>query len=217
MSTSLEITWNVIFIASLMPSVIGLGVYWYMGVHRKPAQPFFKSKQFATQKNQDWAYEQAAHEIENNSMDKAMWARVFAECDGDENKVKARYINKRVECLLLEKSISENESFVETDESKRSRLNIKHFFIGITVLVFVLYIASVIQDYMVSSKKTNATGYEGFDPDKYLKEKSWGATDQVISKPEEKSITTDKDGWEIIVPAPSSNTGREKPRLTFDQ
>lgn len=203
-----------ILIASLMPSIVGLGVYWYMGIHRKPSQPFFKSKQFATQKNQDWAYEQAALEIENNSMDKAMWARAFAECDGDENKVKARYINKRVEWLLLEKSISGNESFVETDGSKRSRLNLKNFFIGMTALVFVLYIALVIQGRVVSNEKTNTTGY---DPEKYLKEKSWGASDQVISKPGAKSITKDKDGWEIIVPPPSSNTGREKPRLTFDQ
>ena len=216
MSTSLEITWDVILIASLMPSVFGLGVYWYMGVHRKPLQPFFKSKRFATQKNQDWAYEQAALEIDNNSMDKAMWARTFAECDGDENKAKARYINKRVEWLLLEKSISEKESFVEADESKRSRLN-RELFIVITALVFVLYIASVIYDRIVSNEKINTTGYEGFDPDKFLKDKSWGASDQVISKPEAKSITIDKDGWEIIVPAPSSNTGREKPRLTFDQ
>lgn len=58
--TSLEITWDVVLIATLMPSVVGLGVYWYMGVQIKPLQPFFKSKQFAINKNQDWAYEQAA-------------------------------------------------------------------------------------------------------------------------------------------------------------
>lgn len=129
-------------------------------------------------------------------MDKAMWARVFAQCDGDENKVRARYINKRVEWLLLEKRISDKESFVETDESKRSRIKIQRFFLGITALVFVIYIASVIQTLIASNDKADTTGHKGFEPDTYLKEKGWGASDQIINKPINSST---------------------KPRLTFDQ
>ncbi len=48
----------------------------------------------------DAAYAQALSEIETGQTDKALWARAFAEADGDENRVKAAYIKSRAARLL---------------------------------------------------------------------------------------------------------------------
>jgi len=45
------------------------------------------------------AYERAADELETNQVDKATWARAFADADGDADKTKARYIALRVKKL----------------------------------------------------------------------------------------------------------------------
>ncbi|MGY8815865.1 MAG: hypothetical protein ACKVHQ_14300 [Gammaproteobacteria bacterium] len=47
----------------------------------------------------DKYWEQASNEVSSNSRDEALWARIFAETDGDENKTKARYIKARAEKL----------------------------------------------------------------------------------------------------------------------
>jgi hypothetical protein len=49
------------------------------------------------------AYEKAAEEIENKSQNKGMWAKAFADADGDEQKQKALYLKYRA------KQISEEE------------------------------------------------------------------------------------------------------------
>ena len=48
------------------------------------------------------AYERAADELETNQVDKATWARAFADSDGDTQKTKARYIALRVKKLTGE-------------------------------------------------------------------------------------------------------------------
>ena len=52
-------------------------------------------------KNND-PYQHAWHELESGAFDKALWARVFAEADGDDNKAKAAYIRFRVATLTNE-------------------------------------------------------------------------------------------------------------------
>lgn len=52
-------------------------------------------------KNND-LYQRAWHELESGGFDKALWARAFAEADGDENKAKAAYIRFRVAALTNE-------------------------------------------------------------------------------------------------------------------
>ena len=44
-------------------------------------------------------YAQAAAELNGNDRDKGLWARCFAECDGDENKAKVLYLKTRVRRL----------------------------------------------------------------------------------------------------------------------
>ena len=48
----------------------------------------------AAQSNNDYAY--AAEEIDSDKIDKGLWARLFSEADGDENRTRARYIKERV-------------------------------------------------------------------------------------------------------------------------
>ena len=45
------------------------------------------------------AYEKAAEEIENKSQNKGMWAKAFADADGDEQKQKALYLKYRAKQL----------------------------------------------------------------------------------------------------------------------
>ena len=45
------------------------------------------------------AYERAAEEIENKSQNKGMWAKAFADADGDEQKQKALYLKYRAKQL----------------------------------------------------------------------------------------------------------------------
>jgi hypothetical protein len=47
-------------------------------------------------------YAQAAAELEDGNRDEGLWAKCFAECDGDENKAKARYIRTRAERLAVD-------------------------------------------------------------------------------------------------------------------
>ena len=49
------------------------------------------------------AYEKAAEEIENKSQNKGMWAKAFADADGDEQKQKALYLKYRAKQLNEDK------------------------------------------------------------------------------------------------------------------
>ena len=49
--------------------------------------------------NQDEIYAQIAREIETGQIDKSLWTRLYAECDGDETKTKVQYIKQRADRL----------------------------------------------------------------------------------------------------------------------
>ena len=49
--------------------------------------------------NQDEIYAQIAREIETGQIDKSLWTRLYAECDGDETKTKVQYIKQRADKL----------------------------------------------------------------------------------------------------------------------
>lgn len=57
----------------------------------------------------DWAYEKVALELEQNDLDKAQWTRAFSETGGDENKVKAIYIQRRVQRLVATEAVRISE------------------------------------------------------------------------------------------------------------
>jgi hypothetical protein len=60
-------------------------------------------------------YAQAAAELEDGNRDEGLWAKCFAECDGEENKAKARYIKTRAERL----GQSNNETLIQKEESDK--------------------------------------------------------------------------------------------------
>jgi hypothetical protein len=54
--------------------------------------------------DEDAIYATIANEFESGATDKGLWIRLFAECDGDENRTKVAYIKQRAEKLIaLEK------------------------------------------------------------------------------------------------------------------
>lgn len=55
----------------------------------------------ATSANSNDIYLFIANELESNTTDKALWTRLFAECDGDENRTKAAYIRQRANQLQV--------------------------------------------------------------------------------------------------------------------
>lgn len=50
--------------------------------------------------SQDDVYERIAEELEGGPLQKGLWTRLFAECDGDENRTKVAYIKERAAQLL---------------------------------------------------------------------------------------------------------------------
>lgn len=50
--------------------------------------------------DEDAIYASIAHELKSGTTDEGLWTRLFAECDGDENKAKAAYIKHRAEKLI---------------------------------------------------------------------------------------------------------------------
>ena len=80
-----------------------------------PASPPYYSESHASQStavharhqsvaiDEDAIYEIVANEMESGKTDKGLWTRLFAQCDGDENKTKAAYIKHRATLLIAEK------------------------------------------------------------------------------------------------------------------
>jgi len=54
------------------------------------------------ERQDDKLYAEAAAELEGGNRNDGLWAKCFAECDGDENKAKALYLKTRVERLKEE-------------------------------------------------------------------------------------------------------------------
>lgn len=50
--------------------------------------------------NMDDIYNEISQEFESGILDKGLWIRFFAECDGNENQTKARYIRERAKILI---------------------------------------------------------------------------------------------------------------------
>jgi len=51
--------------------------------------------------DEDAIYASIGKELETGSTDKGLWTRLFAECDGDENRTKVAYIKQRAEKLKM--------------------------------------------------------------------------------------------------------------------
>jgi hypothetical protein len=67
--------------------------------------------------NKNELYEQIWREIEENKTDIGLWAKCFASCEGDENKTKALYVNKRVVDLKTDLE----KQFIEKQRKERKK------------------------------------------------------------------------------------------------
>ena len=140
-NTPLEITVSVVLIALPIPILFGVVCYWILGIERKPGVTPLKNRiqqNMEKESKQDWAYEKATIELENNTIEKAIWARAFSDCDGNDARTKAVYIRLRVERLLSEEAAVKKIVYEESEESIRSRAKIKSLYTGI---FFALLIA----------------------------------------------------------------------------
>ena len=70
-------------------------------------------------KDRDLLYAQVHNELENDIVDKGIWARAFAKAKGDETKAKAYYLDLKVQDLTIK-----NEAAQEL-EQKKLKENIK--------------------------------------------------------------------------------------------
>jgi len=224
-SDTLPVDLRLLLTAGVMPSIFGIIFYWFLGIQRKPwsfsFEKYFSKKNLSSQ-GDDWAYEQAAAELEEGREDKAVWGRSIAESDGDNSIAKARYIKLRVSRLLSEKVLAKpHPIFDETAESKRSRKIVKNIWlaagvIGIVAVIFLLITAS-----MENSKKSMVTSSKAwvpppdaietpkgkpFDPDEFLRK---GAT--AGSPP---AATSSKGGvvvdYDTFTPANSAHSTASK-------
>lgn len=73
-------------------------------------------------KNQyDTIYEEIASEMETGKTEKGLWTRLFAECNGDEQKTKVLYIKQRAEKLIsAERARLEQEASERVAEAERA-------------------------------------------------------------------------------------------------
>jgi hypothetical protein len=62
---------------------------------------FSKSRKFIGQEKLYVLYEQVSKDIQSGIKDEGVWAKAFAESEGDEQKAKAKYIELMVERLVL--------------------------------------------------------------------------------------------------------------------
>lgn len=68
----------------------------------------------------DAFYQQAYEELENGKMDKALWAKIFVQSSGDENRTKAIYITERVKQLAADQpEVALKPATICLDERKR--------------------------------------------------------------------------------------------------
>jgi uncharacterized RDD family membrane protein YckC len=68
--------------------------------------------------NENELYNQIWTEIEENKTDFGLWAKCFAKCEGDENKTKALYVNKRI--LVLKEELKKQKIDQERKIKKES-------------------------------------------------------------------------------------------------
>lgn len=73
--------------------------------------------------DEDAIYTAIAQELETNSTDKGIWTRLFAECDGDENTTKAKYIKERANRLIT----AEGARLEQVWREESARLEANHF------------------------------------------------------------------------------------------
>lgn len=101
----------------------------------------------------DAFYQQAYEELENGQMDKALWAKIFSQCGGNENKAKALYIRSRVELLRPCRSDAPNKPSAvqnawQVEISRRdnfARLKIVSFLVIVSIIIVGVIVQAIFE------------------------------------------------------------------------
>lgn len=124
----------------------------------------------------DIYWEQASSEIKQGQRDDTLWARVFSDADGDENKTKARYLKLRVEQLQSESKLKPislaKDEFTATQRTTAAKsekiVNGFSVFAKISVgllfavLLYVLYVLMGGNIVFSNSEKSSKNGMTSF-------------------------------------------------------
>ena len=115
-----------LWLLALIPLVnLFFGIYLLFGKgtegandYGDPPEKFLKKRQIGSSSNvsysdDDTFYQKAYEELENGQTVKALWAKIFAQCGGNENKAKAIYINRRVAQLAEEAKLTATQAAEE--------------------------------------------------------------------------------------------------------
>ena len=85
-----------------------------------------KNEKYLLQKYKDSLYEKVQEDLTNDIIDKGVWARAYANSEGDENKTKALYIEYKVQDLILEgEAINETMEKIARKNKQESRKKAK--------------------------------------------------------------------------------------------
>jgi uncharacterized membrane protein YhaH (DUF805 family) len=71
--------------------------------------------------NPNEIYAEIAQEFEIGNLDKGLWIRLFADCDGDETRTKVRYIKERVLMLTTQQPSHTTQRFTFSDDNMRAK------------------------------------------------------------------------------------------------
>jgi len=90
-------------------------------------------KKRSTTKNGDVFYDEVAKEMQENRMVQGVWARAFAEADGDENRAKAIYIKLRIAQLMGDRvrDIQEERQKLKKDRRQGLRSGFERAMFGL--------------------------------------------------------------------------------------
>lgn len=78
--------------------------------------------------DEDAAYAAVAAELESGNTDKGLWIRIYAECDGDEQKTKVAYIKQRAEKIITAERVRmadmerERMAYIEQSRIEEKRI-----------------------------------------------------------------------------------------------
>ena len=117
-------------------------------------------------KNDD-LYQRAWHELESGAFDKALWARAFAEADGDENKAKAAYIRFRVAALANEAREKAQQKAAEIARLMPELIKDRDEILR--RLSFLDYLPAAVDERVRSAVNSLSNAQWNNDPDKFIR------------------------------------------------
>jgi len=148
---------------------IMLSVLFYYGIYRlirfilrgglkftRSKSPVSAQRKIISEPNIDELYEHVADELHQNSIKQGLWAKAFAESNGDKSKTQAAYIRYRISELQQKHGGS---SEISTSRSEKILFGLLRFIRGVLGFIFVLQLIHVIEA-TISLLKIEAVNFD---------------------------------------------------------